>query len=543
MTDTHEVFNQPPPFEGHNAFADDAVLVESVRREGAAWAEPELAELGALAGSAEAIAWGFQANENPPVLHTHDRWGRRSDTVAFHPAYHRLMEVAVAHGLHASPWGDERPGAHVARAAKMIVWSQVDAGHTCPISMTYSVVPALRHQPDVAAEWEPRVVSRTYDPAFAPATAKHGVTFGMAMTEKQGGSDVRANTTRAEPTAVDSEYFLTGHKWFCSAPMSDAFLVLAQAPGGLTCFLLPRWRPDGTVNAVRIQRLKDKLGDRSNASSEIELVDAWARRVGEEGHGVRTIIEMVNHTRLDCVLGSTAHMRHGTAQAVHHATHRQAFGRTLVDQPLMANVLADLAVESEAATITALRLARAYDSGEDEHERLLKRLATPVSKYWICKRGPVHAAESLECLGGNGFVEASGLPRLFRQSPLNGVWEGSGNVICLDVLRAMGRSPESVDAFMAELDGAAGADARLDNAVARLRKELADLDDIEARARRVVEAMALAFQGSLLVRHGDPAVADAFCASRLDGDAGRAFGTLPPGLDVHRIVERHRAAR
>ncbi|MBW3668029.1 MAG: isovaleryl-CoA dehydrogenase [Actinobacteria bacterium] len=538
MSETHEVFNQPPPLEGHNVFTADAVLSEAVRREGAAWAEGELRELGVLAGSPEAIAWGFQANENPPVLHTHDRYGHRSDTVAYHPAYHRLMEVAIAHGLHASPWADERPGAHVARAAKMIVWSQVDAGHTCPISMTYSVVPALRHQPDVAADWEPRVVSRRYDGTFAPAGRKDGVTFGMAMTEKQGGSDVRANTTRAEPTASDGEYLVTGHKWFCSAPMSDAFLVLAYAPGGLTCFLLPRWRPDGTVNAFRIQRLKDKLGDRSNASSEVEFAGAWARRVGEEGHGVRTIIEMVNHTRLDCVLGSTAHMRHGTAQAAHHAAHRQAFGRTLADQPLMGNVLADLAVESEAATVTALRLARAYDS-DDEHERLLKRLATPVSKYWICKRGPVHAAEALECLGGNGFVEASGLPRLFRQSPLNGVWEGSGNVICLDVLRAMGRSPESVEAFFAELDGATGADARLDNAVARLRKELADLDDIEVRARRVVEAMALAFQGSLLVRHGDPAVADAFCASRLDGDAGRALGTLPPGVDVRGIVARH----
>jgi putative acyl-CoA dehydrogenase len=540
MSATHDVFNQPPPLEHHNAFTADAVLVEAVRREGAEWAEAELAELGTKAGTPEAIEWGFQANESPPVLHTHDRFGHRLDEVRYHPAYHELMNVAVAHGLHASPWADERPGAHVARAAKMIVWSQVDAGHTCPISMTYSVVPALRHEPALAAEWEPRVVSRTYDRHFAPVEQKQGVTFGMAMTEKQGGSDVRANTTRAEPAGGSGEYVLTGHKWFCSAPMSDAFLVLAQAPGGLTCFLLPRWRPDGTRNAVHIQRLKDKLGDRSNASSEIELVGAWARRVGDEGAGVRTIIEMVNHTRLDCVLGSTAGMRLGTAQALHHAGHRAAFGKALVDQPLMAVVLADLAVESEAATVTALRLARAYDSNDDEHERLLKRLATPVSKYWICKRGPVHAAESLECLGGNGFVEASGMPRLFRQSPLNGVWEGSGNVICLDVLRAMGRSPESVEAFLAELDGAAGGDARLDNAVARLRKELGDLDDIERRARRVVEAMALAFQGSLLVRSGDPAVADAFCASRLDGDGGRAFGTLPAGVDARRIVARHR---
>ncbi|HEX2039806.1 MAG TPA: isovaleryl-CoA dehydrogenase [Acidimicrobiales bacterium] len=541
MSTTHEVFNQPPPYEGHNAYAADAALVDAVRREGAAWAEEELTELGALAGSPTAIQWGFQANENPPVLHTHDRFGNRIDEVAYHPAYHELMRTAVAYGLHAAPWADARPGAHVARAAKMIVWSQVDAGHTCPISMTYSVLPALRRQPDVAAEWEPKLFSRTYDPRPAPVAEKQGAVFGMAMTEKQGGSDVRANTTRAEPTGTPGEYLLTGHKWFCSAPMSDAFLVLAQAPGGLSCFLLPRRRPDGSRNAMHIQRLKDKLGDRSNASSEVEYDRAWARLVGEEGQGVRTIIEMVNHTRLDCVLGATATHRHGLAQALHHAAHRQAFGRTLLDQPLMANVLADLAVEAEAATVTALRLARAYDAGpDDEHERLLKRLATPVVKYWVCKRAPVHAAEALECLGGNGYVEASGLPRIFRQSPLNGIWEGSGNVICLDVLRAMARSPESVDAFLAEVKAAAGAEPRLDAAVTQIEKELSDLDDIEARARRVVEAMALAFQASLLVRHADPAVADAFCASRLDGDAGRAFGTLPPGVDARRIVARSR---
>jgi putative acyl-CoA dehydrogenase len=540
MSATHDVLNQPPPFEGHNVFTADCALVEGVRREGAAWAEDELSELGALAGSPTSIGWGFEANQNPPVLRTHDRFGHRIDEVAYHPAYHELMRTAVAYGLHAAPWADDRPGAHVARAAKMIVWSQVDAGHTCPISMTYSVLPALRQQPDVAAEWEPKLFSRTYDPTFAPVDQKQGAVFGMAMTEKQGGSDVRANTTVARPTDTPGGYLLTGHKWFCSAPMSDAFLVLAQAPGGLSCFLLPRWRPDGTRNAMRIQRLKDKLGDRSNASSEVEYEQAWARLVGEEGHGVRTIIEMVNHTRLDCVLGATATQRHGLAQALHHTRHRQAFGRTLVDQPLMTNVLADLAVESEAATVAALRLARAYDSSDDEHERLLRRLATPVVKYWVCKRSPVHAAESLECLGGNGFVEESGLPRIFRQSPLNGIWEGSGNVICLDVLRAMGRSPESVDTFLAEVKTAAGADTRLDAAVSRIEKELADHSDIEARARRVVEAMALAFQGSLLLRHADPAVADAFCASRLDGDSGRAFGTLPSGVDSRRIVDRAR---
>lgn len=540
MGETHEVFNQAPPLQDYNVFTADTALVEAARREGASWAEAELVELGELAGSPQSIAWGFEANEHPPVLHTHDRFGNRIDEVAYHPAYHELLTVAVGHGLHASPWADERPGAHVARAAKLIVWSQVDGGHTCPISMTYSVVPALRHQPDLAADWEPKLFSRTYDPAFAPATRKHGAIFGMAMTEKQGGSDVRANTTRAEPVgAGDGEYLLTGHKWFCSAPMSDAFLVLAYAPGGLSCFLVPRWRPDGTRNEIRVQRLKDKLGDRSNASSEVEYEGAWARLVGDEGAGVRTIIEMVNHTRLDCVLGSTAGMRQGVAQALHHSAHRAVFGKRLVDQPLMANVLADLAVEAEAATVAALRLARAYDTDDDEHERLLKRLATPVVKYWVCKRAPAHAAEALECLGGNGFVEASGLPRLYRQSPLNGIWEGSGNVICLDVLRAMARSPESVDAFFAEVRAGAGADARLDHAIARIEKELADLDGVEGRARRLVEIMALAFQGSLLVRYGDPSVADAFCASRLDGDAGRAFGTLPPGVDTQAIVTRH----
>ena len=352
---------------------------------------------------------------------------------------------------------------------------------------------------------------------------------------------MRANTTRAEP-AGDGEYRITGHKWFCSAPMCDAFLVLAQAPGGLSCFLLPRWRPDGTPNPFRIQRLKDKLGDRSNASSEVEFSDTSGWLIGEEGRGVRTIIEMVNRTRLDCVLGSTAQLRQGTAQAIHHAAHRQAFGKRLVDQPLMGNVLADLAVESEAATAAAMRLAGSLDRQADDEEALLARLATPVVKYWVCKRAPQHAAEALECLGGNGFVEESGLPRLFRQSPLNGVWEGSGNVICLDVLRAMARSPESVEAFLGEVEAASGADGRLDDAVARLHKELADLDDIEVRARRVVEAMAKALQGSLLVRHAPPEVADAFCASRLDDDRGLAFGTLPRGADRAAIVKRHRPA-
>jgi putative acyl-CoA dehydrogenase len=537
--ETHEVFNQPPPLCGYDVFGADAALVDASEREGAGWAHEELHELGRRAGSAEAQELGRQANANPPVLRSHDRYGNRIDVVSYHPAYHELMTVAVAHGLHAAPWADARPGAHVARATKVITWYQVDGGHVCPISMTYSVVPALRHAPALAAVWEPRLASRSYDPSNRPVDEKHGATCGMAMTEKQGGSDVRANSTIAR--ATDGGYALTGHKWFCSAPMSDGFLMLAQAPHGLSCFLVPRWRPDGSRNPIRIQRLKDKLGDRSNASSEIELVDTWGAQVGEEGRGVRTIIEMVNHTRLDCVLGSTAIMRQGVAQATWHTHHRKAFGAVLDAQPLMANVLADLAIESEAATAAALRLARAFDAEpEDEHEQRIKRLVTPVVKYWTCKRAPQHAAEALECLGGAGYVEESDLPRLFRQSPLNGVWEGSGNVICLDVLRALVREPDAIDAYWEEVGLAAGADGRLDESIAALRKELDDTDFIETRARRIVERLATVFQGSLLVRHAPPAIADGFCASRLAGDAGRAFGTLPAVIDARSIIERAR---
>jgi putative acyl-CoA dehydrogenase len=537
---THEVINQPPPLTGYDLFGADRALSEALEREGAGWAVDELHDLGRQAGGGAAQELGRQAEANPPVLRSHDRYGNRIDVVDYHPAYHQLMTTAIEHGLHAAPWSDGRPGAHVARAAKVITWYQVDGGHVCPISMTYSVVPALRHNPELAAEWEPRICSRSYDPSNRPAPDKAGVTCGMAMTEKQGGSDVRANTTVARP-AGDGAFVLTGHKWFCSAPMSDGFLMLAQAPGGLTCFWVPRWTPDGERNPIAIQRLKDKLGDRSNASSEIELLDTWAVPVGEEGRGVRTIIEMVSHTRLDCTLGSAAIMRQGVAQAAWHAHHRSAFGAVLDDQPLMVNVLADLAVESEAATAAALRLARAFDAGAtDEQEAALVRLVTPVIKYWTCKRAPMHAAEALECLGGAGFVEESDLPRLYRQSPVNGVWEGSGNVICLDVLRALARAPETLDAFWLEVDAAAGADARLDTAAKELRSELADPELVEARARRLVERMALIFQGSLLVRSAPAVVADAFCAARLGGDGGRAFGTLPPGVDARAIVERAR---
>ena len=538
--ETHEVTNQPPPLEGHDVFSTDLALLEAVKREGGDWALDELVRLGRLAGTAEAQDWGRQANRHVPELRTHDRYGHRLDVVDYHHANHELMRVSVANGLHAAPWADGRPGAHVVRAAKVITWYQVDGGHMCPISMTYSVVPALRHRPDLAAEWEPRICSRTYDPSNRPVADKEGVTFGMAMTEKQGGSDVRANTTTATPAGPDGEHLLTGHKWFCSAPMSDAFLMLAVAPGGLSCFLVPRWRPDGTRNPIRIQRLKDKLGDRSNASSEIEMLDTWGILVGEEGRGVRTIIEMVGHTRLDCILGSTAIMRQGVAQAAWHTHHRTAFGAVLDSQPLMANVLADLAVESEAATAAAMRLARAYDAEPaDEREQLLKRLLTPVVKYWTCKRAPQHAAEALECLGGVGYVEETDLPRLFRQSPLNGVWEGSGNVICLDVLRAIARAPEALDAYWDEVGLGLGTDARLDAAAERLRGELADLEHLEHRARSLVEQLALVFQGSLLVQHAPSAVADAFCASRFEG-SGRAFGELPTGLDLRSIIDRAR---
>jgi putative acyl-CoA dehydrogenase len=542
---THEVLNQPPPFEGYNVFERDAVLVEALRREGGDWALDEARELGAICGRADMLRRGVQANENPPKLRTHDRFGNRIDEVDFHPAWHELMRLGISQGLHASPWRNPRAGAHVARAAKFILLTQVEAGVGCPISMTYSVIPAIRKQPELAEEWESRFLSLEYDgERLVPAPDKKGALCGMAMTEKQGGSDVRANVTVARPVnggGPGAEYEITGHKWFCSAPMCDAFLVLAQADGGLSCFLLPRFTPAGERNRFHLQRLKDKLGNRSNASSEVEFRAAWARLVGEEGRGVPTIIEMVNHTRLDCVIGVSAGFRWGTAMAIHHASHRSAFGRRLVEQPLMQNVLADLAVESEAGTIGALWLARAFDEAHAGDQRAieLRRLATPVLKYWTCKRAPVHAVEALECLGGNGYVEESGMPRLYRESPLASIWEGSGNVQALDVLRAMAKNPAAVETFFAEIDEAKGADSRLDAAAGELRDELSDLDGIEVRARRIVERMALVLQGSLLVRFGDQAVADAFSASRLGGDAGRAFGTLPPGTDFARIIERH----
>ncbi|MGW2817490.1 acyl-CoA dehydrogenase family protein [Streptomyces sp. NPDC001415] len=538
---THTVTNQAPPLVGYDVFTADRALTEAVERHTAPElldeVREELAGLGRTAGSAQAQEWGVLANENPPKLRTHDRYGNRIDEVEFHPSWHRLLGKAVSAGL-TDAWG--RPAGHVRRAAGFLVWTQAEGGHGCPVSMTHAAVPALRTDPALAAEWEPRLTSHVYEQGLRPAAEKGGVLFGMGMTEKQGGSDVRANTTSAVPLSADGEYVLTGHKWFCSAPMSDGFLVLAQAPGGLTCFLVPRVLADGTRNVFAIQRLKDKLGNRSNASSEVEFDGTWARRVGEEGRGVRTIIEMVAATRLDCVIGSAAIMRQAVAQAVHHSSYRSAFGGLLVEKPLMRNVLADLALESEAATTLALRLAAAYDA-DTEEERAFLRLAVPAAKYWVTKRCTPVAGEALECLGGNGYVEESGMPRLLREAPLNSIWEGSGNVQALDVLRALQREPQAINAFLQEVGKARGADHRLDAAIKDLLTELADLEGIEARARRLVERMALVLQGSLLVRWAPPQVADAFCASRLGGDWGAAFGTLPHSLDLASVVERARA--
>ena len=530
--------NQPPPLVDYNLFESDAVLRESLEREGGSWAHDLVHDLGRLAGTQRAIDWGYQANAHPPHLRSHDRFGERLDEVEFHPAWHELMKIAIGHGLHALPWREPRPGAHAARAAAFYVWSQVEGGHGCPVSMTYAAIPTLRKSPSLAAQWEPLITTLDYDPGMRPAAMKKGALVGMAMTERQGGSDVRTNTTRAAPAGTNGEHLLSGQKWFCSAPMSDAFLVLAQAPGGLSCFLLPRVLPDGTRNRFRIQRLKDKLGNRSNASAEVELDEAWAVMIGEEGRGVRTIIDMVNHTRLDCVIGSASLMRQAVAQATHHAAHRSAFGKLLSEQPLMLNVLADLAVEAEATAILMMRLAGAFDRESDPAEAHFRRIGVAVAKFWTCKRAIALVAEALECLGGNGYVEESILPRLYREAPLNSIWEGSGNVNALDVLRAMQREPESVDAYFGEVE-AAPRDARLDRAIADLKRELKE-SDLESRARRVVERMAVVLEASLLLRYGDPIVAEIFCRSRLEGDWGRTFGSLNTQPHFKSVIERHR---
>jgi putative acyl-CoA dehydrogenase len=538
MSETHSVTNQPPPLADYDLFATDAALTGAVAAEGADWAAAGLAEFGQELGRADTLALGDLANRNSPILHAFDRYGHRIDEVEFHPAWHRLMALAVGQGLHSAPWAEPRPGAHVARAAGVHMMCQVEAGVQCPVTMTYGAVPALKRQPDIAAEWLPRIYSRTYDQRFRPGAEKAGALIGMGMTEKQGGSDLRANATGAEPAGrrgSGEAYRLTGHKWFFSAPMCDAFLVLAQAAAGPSCFFLPRWTPDGERNAIRIQHLKDKLGNRSNASSEVEFDGALGWLVGEEGRGIPTIIEMANYTRLDCALGTSGLMRQAVAQAAHHAAHRTAFQRKLIDQPLMQNVIADMAIEAEAAMRLALRLARAYDRPDDPAEAAFARLVTPAAKYWICKRGPMLAGEAMEVLGGNGYVEESPMPRLYREMPVNSIWEGSGNIMCLDVLRAAGRSPDSVAAAVAELGAMRGVDPRFDRFCLKLTDDLAAVPH-ESEARRIVERLVLALQAALLLKHGTVTVADAFCASRLDGDHGGAFGTLPRGIDTGRIA-------
>jgi putative acyl-CoA dehydrogenase len=538
---THTVTNQVPPLVDHD-LADQPVILEALARARAGHALDDLHEIGRQAGSAEVLDLADRAEAHPPILRTHNRYGNRIDEVDYDPAYHELMRRAVGFGLHGAPWADSGPNPHLVRAAKMGVWGPTDAGHLCPISMTYAVVPALRADPELASRYEPLLTTSAYEPGLRPPLTKAGLTAGMSMTEKQGGSDVRSNTTAAKPLA-DGTYRITGHKWFTSAPMSDVFLVLAQAPGGLSCFFVPRVLPDGTRNPFALQRLKDKLGNRSNASSEVEYDDTVGWLVGEEGRGVRTIVEMVNLTRLDCTLGTATSMRTGVMNAAHHAAHRRAFGAALIDQPLMRNVIADLAVEAEASTVAALWLAEVTDRAVEGDARAdaIRRIGLAVSKYYVCKRGPAHAAESLECLGGNGYVEESRMPRLYREAPLMSVWEGSGNVAALDVLRAIARQPETLEVFFDEVELARGQSLALDRAVTALRGRFADVSDptdIQFAARQIVGDMALVLQGSLLLRFGHPAVAEAFVSSRFGSLRGDVFGCLPAGLDIPTLLDR-----
>lgn len=551
---THEVFNQPPPLEDVNLFTGDRALQETVEREGAGHARAPLTKFGAVTGSAEAIDLGRQANAYLPVLKSFDRFGHRADRVEFHPSYHALMSLSVEQGLHGSPWDhlkdglDAKPkaGSVVARLAGTYMMTQVEAGHGCPITMTNAAVPALLFQPSLAKEWIPRILSREYDERFVPAGEKTGVTFGMGMTEKQGGTDVRANTTEAHPVSrggPGEEYRITGHKWFFSAPMCDAFLVLAQAPNGISCFLMPRFTPDGATNAIRIQRLKEKVGNKSNASSEVEFQAASGWLIGEEGRGVRNIIEMATYTRLDCAVATAGMMRQAVSQAVHHCSYRTVFQKKLIDQSLMTNVLADLALETEAATALSFRVARSFDRAhEDEAEAAFRRVMTPVAKYWVCKRAPNLAYEAMECLGGNGYVEEGIAGRIYREMPVNAIWEGSGNVMCLDVLRALAREPQALEVVFAELDKAKGESAAYDGALDALKEAFTDMGSLEARSRQIVEQMAKVAAGAILLQHAPSFVSDAYCQTRLGRDWGDVYGTLPVGADVHAIVERARVA-
>ncbi|MCG8538170.1 MAG: isovaleryl-CoA dehydrogenase [Pseudomonadales bacterium] len=541
FSETHQVENQPHPLENYNSYLSDVALQDAVQREGGTQFAAELSAFGQLTGSASVIEWGFQANQNKPTFRTHDRYGRRVDEVDFHPAYHKLMETAIVNGIHALPWTETRTGKNLYRAALFYMQSQVEAGHGCPITMTFAAIPTIRKQESIAKQWEPLITSRIYDPRNIPAHEKNGVTIGMAMTEKQGGSDVRANTTRAFPVGHRGSgevYELVGHKYFVSAPMCDAFLVLAQAEGGISCFLVPRWRPDGTKNPIQIQQLKNKMGNVSNASSETELRGAMGWLIGDEGRGIANILEMVALTRFDCMIGSSAGMRQAMAQILHHCQHRKAFGKTLIDQPLMQNVLADLSLESEAAVALTMRMARAMDNPDDEQEQLLLRIGTAIGKYWICKRTPGHAYEAMECIGGSAVMEDSIMPRLYREAPVNAIWEGSGNVQCLDMLRAMSRNPGSLEALFAEVDEAKGLNKHFDSFVNKTKNAFSDLSNIEYQGRVLVEHLALSLQGSILLRTENEQLGAAFCASRMQSGSHQLYGTLPKDIDCSALLQR-----
>ncbi|WP_160154248.1 isovaleryl-CoA dehydrogenase [Microbulbifer sp. ALW1] len=537
LASTHSVINQPKPLQGHNLYAGDAALRDAVQRNGGHWAEDDLQRYGEICGRPEWIERGFQANAHKPEFDSHDRVGNRIDQVNYHPAYHQLMQLALSEGLHSSPWTEPKPGAHVVRAAKYYLHSQVESGHGCPVTMTFASVPSIKLNPVLAKEWLPKITDRGYDPSNRPHTEKATVTIGMGMTEKQGGSDVRANTTTATPQG-DGSYALVGHKWFTSAPMCDAFLVLAQTEAGLSCFLVPRWCPDGSKNPIQVQRLKNKAGNVSNASSEIELRGALGWLVGEEGRGVPAIIEMVSATRFDCMIGSSSGQRQAVVQAIYHASQRSAFGKSLIDQPLMQNVLADLQLEVEGSIAMTMRMAQAMDHLDDEQQKLLMRLGTAVGKYWICKRTPHHAYEAMECLGGNGVIEDFITARLYRDAPINAIWEGSGNIQALDVLRALTKTPDVLSNWYDVLDESKGNDLRYDRALAQLKNQLADRHHIEYRARHLVDQLALTMQANLLMQSRNSAVAEAFIASRLGTQGVGNTGTLPVGVDVTTIIER-----
>lgn len=546
MANTHEVENMPPILQNYNMFSSDVTLQGAVKREGASWALDDLRQYGQQCGSAEWIMRGVEANRVKPVFDTHDRYGNRVDLVTFHPAYHELMATSKQQGLAGSPWADPKIGAHVARAAGCYMNVQVEAGHGCPITMTFAAVPTLLKQPNIAELWLPKLLSRDYDPRNIPDGEKISVTIGMAMTEKQGGSDVRRNSTRAYPIdhgGPGQAYELVGHKFFVSAPMCDGFLMLAQAKGGISCFLVPRWRPDGSKNPLQLLRLKDKMGNVSNASSETELRGAMGWLIGEEGRGIANILEMVAMTRFDCLVASAGGMRQHMTQIIHHTSHRQAFGDYLDKQPLMQNVLADLELETEAATHMAFRVGGALDNAGSEQDASFARIATAVGKYWVCKRQPGHAYEAMECIGGSAVMENSLMPRLYREAPINTIWEGSGNVQCLDVLRAIQKDPNSLEAFMAETARAAGSDSRFDTYLNSLKREFSQLDDVHYRARSVVEKMALSLQGSLLLRNASSEVAEAFMAGRLSGHSGNTYGMLPVGVDCAALIDRGRIKR